>query len=184
MACSQPGLERETPHNEGADLRARLHRSDAECAFGRRVWLVERGFTVSALGPDQPETFTAPALIVATGAQERHVPIPGWTVPGVIGLAAATLLLKSQRVLPGRRVVVAGTGPLLLLVAAEIVRGGGRVAAVIDANRMHDWTVHRRAMLSRPALAVRGAAWMAVLLRAGVPILSGHAVRGIEGTTE
>lgn len=172
----------ETPHDQGADLRARLHQSGAVCAFGRRVWLVERGFTVAALGPDQPETFTAPALIVATGAQERHVPVPGWTLPGVIGLAAATILLKSQRVLPGRRVVVAGTGPLLLLVAAEIVRGGGRVAAVIDANRARGWAAHGHAMLSRPSLAVRGAAWLAVLLRAGVPILSAHALRRIEGT--
>ena len=54
------------------------------------------------------------ALIVATGAQERHVPFAGWDRPGVIGLAAATVLLKAQRMLPGRDVVVAGAGPLLL----------------------------------------------------------------------
>lgn len=169
------------PQDDGARLRHRLAECGATCAFGRRVWLVERGFTVSALGPDGAEDYRAPALIVATGAHERHVPVPGWTLPGVIGLAAATILLKSQHVLPGRRVVVAGVGPLLLLVAAEILRGGGEVAAVIDANRRRDWVASPGALLSRPDLAGRGAGWIARLLRAGVPFLSRHALRRIEG---
>jgi thioredoxin reductase/bacterioferritin-associated ferredoxin len=169
------------PAADAEALRARLRASGAACAFGRRVWLVAHGFTVSALGPDGPETNDAPALIIATGAQERHAPVPGWTLPGVIGLAAATILLKSQRVLPGRRVVVAGVGPLLPLVAAEILRGGGTVAAVIDANRRRDWFASPAALLSRPALAARGAGWFARLGLAGVPVLSGHAIRRIEG---
>jgi thioredoxin reductase/bacterioferritin-associated ferredoxin len=136
---------------------------------------------VSALGPAGPESFQAPALIVATGAQERHLPIPGWTLPGVIGLAAATILLKSQRVLPGRRVVVAGLGPLLPLVAASILAGGGEVAAVIDASRRRDWLAHPAALLSQPRLTARGVGWLARLLRAGVPVLSGHALRHIDG---
>jgi NADPH-dependent 2,4-dienoyl-CoA reductase/sulfur reductase-like enzyme len=98
-----------------------------------------------------------------------------------MGLAAATILLKSQHVLPGRRVVVAGVGPLLLSVAAEILRGGGCVAAVIDANRPGDWLGDPRALLSRPELAARGVGWIARLVRAGVPIVSGHVVRRIEG---
>ena len=169
------------PAADGETLRARLRDSGAACAFGRRVWLVTRGFTVSALGPGGPETNDAPALIIATGAQERHAPVLGWTLPGVIGLAAATILLKSQRVLPGRRVVVAGVGPLLALVAAEILRGGGKVAAVIDANRRRDWFASPAALLSRPALAAHGAGWFARLMLAGVPVLSGHAIRRIEG---
>jgi thioredoxin reductase/bacterioferritin-associated ferredoxin len=172
------------PDDDGAKLRARLRASGAECAFGRLVWSVEPGFSIGSLGPEGPETFIAPALIVATGAQERHVPVPGWTLPGVIGLAAATILLKSQRMLPGRRVVVAGVGPLLPLVAAEILRGGGAVAAVIDANRRRDWLRSPAALLSRPALAARGAGWFARLARARVPILSGHMIRRIEGDGE
>lgn len=170
-------------HDDGAELRAALQRSGADCAFGCRVWTVDRCFTVSALGQDGPKSFNAHTLIVATGAQERHVPVPGWTLPGVIGLAAATILLKSQRVLPGRRVVVAGAGPLLPLVAAEILRGGGRVAAVIDANRRRDWLAQASALMLAPGLASRGAAWIGVLLRARVPILSGYAIRRIEGAS-
>jgi thioredoxin reductase/bacterioferritin-associated ferredoxin len=167
---------------EGDALRARLRASSVTCAFDRRVWLAERGFVVSTLGPDGPETFTAPGLIVATGARERHVPVPGWELPGVIGLAAATILLKAARMLPGHRVVVAGVGPLLPLVAAEILSGGGTVAAVIDANRQSDWLRRPAALLSRPDLAARGAGWIARLVAAGVPLVSGHALRRIEGT--
>jgi thioredoxin reductase len=169
-----------THDRDGDALRVRLRASDATCAFGRRIWLVERGFTVSALGPAGSETFDAPTLIVAAGAQERHIPVPGWTRPCVIGLAAATILLKSQRLLPGRRVVVAGVGPLLPLVATEILHGGGTIAAVIDANRRRDWFASPAALLARPDLAARGAGWLARLKLAGVPVLSGHVICRIE----
>ncbi len=167
--------------DDGDRLRDALRASGSDCRFGRRVWHAALGFTVSALGPDGAETYQAPALIVATGAQERHVPVPGWTLPGVVGLAAATILLKSQKVLPGRRVAAAGVGPLLWLVAAEILRAGGQVAAVIDANRRVDWLAQIGAMLSRPDLAARGLGWIAHLLAARVPILSGHVLRRIDG---
>lgn len=169
-------------HEAGARLRARLAASGVACRFGRRVWLVEQGFTVRALGPRGAEQARAPALIAATGAVERHLPVPGWTLPGVMGLAAATVLLKSARVLPGERVVVAGAGPLLALVANAIVAGGGRVAAVIDANRAGAWLRHGRGLLARPDLLARGAGWIARLRAAGVPWLPARMVRGIEGT--
>lgn len=176
-----PDQEPDEP-KEGEALRAALRASTVRCAFGHRVWHVEHGFSVAALGPDGPESFAAPGLIVATGAQERHVPVPGWDRHGVIGLAAATILLKSARVLPGRRVVVAGTGPLLPLVAAAIIDGGGRVAAVVDANRRRDWLRRPATLLARPRLAARGAGWIAKLVRARVPLLPGHALRRIEGS--
>ena len=66
---------------------------------------------------------------VIGGASERAVRFPGWTLPGVIGLAAATIMLKSQRMLPGRATIVAGCGPLLMAVAAGALKYGGRVIA-------------------------------------------------------
>ncbi|MGH7103026.1 MAG: NAD(P)/FAD-dependent oxidoreductase [Acetobacteraceae bacterium] len=168
-------------HEAGALLRARLAASGVACRFGRRVWLVEQGFTVRSLGPGGEEQARAPALIAATGAVERHLPVPGWTLPGVMGLAAATVLLKSARVLPGERVVVAGAGPLLALVANAIIAGGGRVAAVIDANRARVWLANGRGLVARPDLLARGAGWIARLRAAGVPWLSARMVRSIEG---
>ena len=64
------------------------------------------------VGDQGCETVTARALVVATGTSERTVPFPGWTLPGVIGLAAATILLKAQHVLPGKRIVVGGARPV------------------------------------------------------------------------
>ncbi|MEP7330046.1 MAG: NAD(P)/FAD-dependent oxidoreductase, partial [Betaproteobacteria bacterium] len=115
------------------------------------------------------------------GAQERHVPVSGWERPGVIGLAAATVLLKAQRVLPGHNVVVAGTGPLLLVVAAAILKGGGRVAAVIDANPRSAWLADWRRLATRPDLLARGAGWLSTLVAHGVMPVAAHAIRTIEG---
>ncbi|WP_426955650.1 FAD-dependent oxidoreductase [Muricoccus radiodurans] len=165
----------------GAALRATLAGSGARTLFGRRVWHVDRSFRARCISPEGPEEHAARALIVATGARERVLPVPGWTLPGVIGLAAATVLLKSEKVLPGREVVVAGTGPLLLLVAATILKGGGRVAAVVDAAGRTDWLRQAPALAARPDLVARGLRWAARIRRAGVPVLRRHAVRRVLG---
>lgn len=168
---------------QGAGSAGGVTRIDAH--FGSRVWHASRDegiFTVHAAGPRGPVMLQARAVIVAGGAQERHVPVAGWERPGVIGLAAATVLLKAQRMLPGREVVVAGAGPLLLAVAAGIVKGGGRVAAVIDANPRAAWLRGWRGLASRPDLVVRGALWLRVLLAHRVPLLSASVIESIEGT--
>ena len=163
----------------GDRLRALLARSGAVTMFGYKVWSVSPGFRVDAIGADGPVALSAPRLIVATGTSERVVPFPGWTTPGVIGLAAATLLLKSQRMLPGRSTIVAGCGPLLVAVAAGILKGGGNVVAVIDVAGPKDWLARLPGMLARPDLVARGARWLAALRAAGVPLLSRHALSAV-----
>lgn len=179
---------------EGDRLRAALAASGAEVRTGCRVWglgggpLVPAGeaagpFALSALGADGvPFTVSARALILCCGTHERVIPFPGWTLPGVIGLAAATILLKAQGVLPGRRVVVAGAGPLLYAVAAKILQGGGEVAAVVDAASRGEWLAALPALAARPDLLARGAAWRAGLLARRVPVLHGARIAAAEGT--
>lgn len=179
-----PGLDKISTSAEakkGDALRAALVRSGVEVRMGRRAWSVTDRFRLDAIGPEGNETVEAPRLIAATGAHERVIPFPGWTLPGVVGLAAATILQKAHGVLPGRRVVVAGRGPLLAAVAAGIVAKGGTVAAVIDAAPRRQWLAQAGALASRPELAVRGAAWVARLLAARVPILSGHGIVRADG---
>jgi NADPH-dependent 2,4-dienoyl-CoA reductase/sulfur reductase-like enzyme len=77
---------------------------------------------------------SAGTVILATGAFDRPLPFPGWTLPGVMTGGGAQSLVKGQGVLPGRRVVVAGTGPFLLAVAATLLEHGADVAAVVEAN--------------------------------------------------
>jgi thioredoxin reductase len=157
---------------EGNRLRASLAASSADLRLAHRLWTVERdgdGYRLFAVGPDGALEARARALIVATGAHERFVPFRGWDLPGVMGLAAATILLKSQRLLPGRNVVVAGAGPLLYAVAHGIVEGGGRVAALVDAQPRSAWWT--AGLLARPDLLRRGMSWLSALRRANVPIL-------------
>jgi NADPH-dependent 2,4-dienoyl-CoA reductase/sulfur reductase-like enzyme len=180
-------------HRAGDALRAALAASGAEVRTGCRVWglgggpLVPHGagavpFTLSALGHDgMPFTVTARALLLCCGTHERIIPVPGWTLPGVIGLAAATILLKAQGVLPGRRVVVAGVGPLLYAVAAKVLAGGGQVAAVVDAATRGEWLRALPALAARPDLLAQGAAWRGKLLAARVPVLHGAQVTAAEG---
>jgi D-hydroxyproline dehydrogenase subunit alpha len=71
-------------------------------------------------------------LVIATGARERFLPFPGWTLPNVVGVGGVQALLKSGAALGGRRVVIAGSGPLLLPVAAALARAGARIALVAE----------------------------------------------------
>lgn len=174
-------LARRRADPAGEALRADLAASGAALRLGRRVWSISERFRLDALGPDGPETVRARALVAASGAHERVVPFPGWTRPGVIGLAAATVLLKTEGRVPGRRIVVAGAGPLLANVAAKIVAGGGTVAALVDLARPGDWLRAVRGLARKPALLAEGGAWALRLAAHRVPMLFGHAVVAAEG---
>ncbi|MEZ5842686.1 MAG: NAD(P)/FAD-dependent oxidoreductase [Hyphomicrobiaceae bacterium] len=165
---------------EGDRLRASL--ADAEVRFVRntRVWSVSERFRVDAAGPDGACCFRAPRLVAASGAYERVVPFPGWTLPGVMGLAAATILLKSEAMLPGRNVVVAGAGPLLAAVASKVAQAGGAVAAVVDVAPRREWLAMVPGLASRVDLLREGAGWVLNLARRGVPYYAASAIQKVE----
>ena len=124
-------------------------------------------------------------LIVAAGAYERALPLPGWTLPGVMTTGAAQTLLRSYGVLPGRRVLVAGNGPLNLQVAVELARAGAEIVAVVElARRPGLWAAGAlaRMLASAPTLVLRGRAYVAELRRRGIPLLHGHVLAGVERT--
>lgn len=168
-------------HAIGDRLRQEFAQARVRAFFGHRVWSVAPGFRIDAAGPGGTRTFDAKAVVAATGTHERIIPVPGWTLPGVIGLAAATILLKAQQMIPGERCVVAGCGPLVAAVAAGILEGGGRVAAVADLASPADWIGALPRLASRPDLLRRGYGWLKAIRAAGVPILFRHAVAAIEG---
>jgi NADPH-dependent 2,4-dienoyl-CoA reductase/sulfur reductase-like enzyme len=76
----------------------------------------------------------ARAIILATGAQERPFPIPGWTLPGVIGAGAAQILFKTSALAPSGRTVLAGSGPLLYLLAWQLLQAGVRIGTLLDTT--------------------------------------------------
>lgn len=145
-----------------------------------KVWAVTP-HRVELLAPEGPVTLGAGSIVVATGTTERVIPMPGLTTPGVIGLAAATVLLKAHAAVPAGPVVVAGAGPLLYAVAKGILKSKGKVGAIVDLAGPRTWAAALPAMASRPDLLRRGAGWMMSLKRAGVPIHFSHAVSAIHG---
>ncbi|WP_413204943.1 FAD-dependent oxidoreductase [Rhodospirillum sp. A1_3_36] len=96
------------------------------------------------------------ALILATGAMDRVIPVPGWEAPGVYTLGAAQIALKAQAVAFGRRIVLAGSGPLLTLLAHQLRKAGAGVVAVLDTASLTRQLRGLPHMLSRPLVTVRG----------------------------
>lgn len=180
-----PGFSRRvdaapTPEaRDGDALRSALRRAKIACLFGQKVWNIGSNLRTDIIGSSGSTSWQPRALLVATGTTERVVPFPGWTLPGVMGLAAATILLKSQNMLPGHNTVVAGSGPLLLAVANGILKSGGRVAAVIDQASRGEWLATVPSLLGRPDLLWQGAQWQMNLRRARVPVFYRRAVREV-----
>lgn len=172
-----------------ADLRRRLDRSAVDHLPGHHVWSVtgDAPWTVHAVtGPDgddeRPVRVRARAVLLATGAHERHLPFPGWTLPGVVAAGGAQAMLKSGLVLPGRRIVVAGSGPLLLAVAASLAAAGAEVPALVEASGYLRYLRHPRVLAANPHKAAEALVHGAALLRHRVPVRPHSAVTEAHGT--
>jgi NADPH-dependent 2,4-dienoyl-CoA reductase/sulfur reductase-like enzyme len=144
------------------------------------VWQVEAN-ALQLLHAGRTTTQPFDALILATGATDRVLPFSGWTLPGVYTLGAAQVALKFQAALIGPRVVFAGTGPLLYLVAWQYASHGGKVAAVLDSAPLSAKLRAAPGMLARPAVAAKGAYFLARLRLLGVPLHGGVTLLQAEG---
>lgn len=156
-----------------ADKATALHGLfDRLVAEGRVDYLPNR--TVVALadgtahlaGPVAGERVAYDRLLLATGAMDRVAPVPGWQAQGVYTLGAAQIALKAQGVALGRRIALAGSGPLLTLVAAQLLKAGADVAAVLDTAPLASQLRGGLEMaLARPGVTARGIALRARLCR-------------------
>jgi thioredoxin reductase/bacterioferritin-associated ferredoxin len=115
-------------------------------------------------------------LIVATGAYDRPVPFPGWTLPGVLTAGGAQSFVKLQRVLPGRNILLAGTGPLQLVVANQILDAGGRIEAVLEAGDIGNWLKLLKGFRGNWGLLTDGLNYMRGIRKARVPFLRRHII--------
>ncbi|HET7452551.1 MAG TPA: FAD/NAD(P)-binding oxidoreductase [Thermoanaerobaculia bacterium] len=110
----------------------RLARSGAVRVPEAAVFAISERFSLLAETPRGSVPVAAGAVVLATGARERFLPFPGWTLPNVFGIGGAQALLKGGADFRDRTVVIAGSGPLLLPVAALLARAGARVAVVAE----------------------------------------------------
>ncbi|NRA88994.1 MAG: FAD-dependent oxidoreductase, partial [Rhizobiales bacterium] len=165
----------QTPETVAGDkLRKDLKSNNILHIENARVWQIEKNsenlWNIGYINSDQIHNATSRAIIIATGAQERVIPVAGAQLPGVIGLAAATALFKQHLTIPGKQTIVAGCGPLLIFAAYEILRLGGKVAAIISLNSKTEWAKASVNMMTRPDLLWRGARWFAKITTTRTPI--------------
>ena len=106
-------------YRKGRELIDGARRAGATFLSGAAVWGASAPDLLMARSADHRWTLRARALVLATGAYERGVPIPGWTLPGVMTTGAGQTLLRRYQVAPGTRVLIAGNGPLNIQLAAD-----------------------------------------------------------------
>jgi NADPH-dependent 2,4-dienoyl-CoA reductase/sulfur reductase-like enzyme len=143
------------------------------------VWNISPG-TVHLVNGNQYRTLDFDALIICSGATDRLMPVKGWQYAGTYSLGGAQVALKSQGCAIGSRVAFMGTGPLLYLVAAQYVKAGAAVSAVLDTSTFMQRIGALPKLLAIPAALKKGVALTSVLRRAGVPVHRG--VRPLEIT--
>jgi NADPH-dependent 2,4-dienoyl-CoA reductase/sulfur reductase-like enzyme len=120
-------------------------------------------------------------LIIASGATDRIVPVPGWTLPGVYTLGGAQVALKAQGCAIGERTVLAGTGPLLYLVAYQYAKAGAQIAAVLDTSPFSRQAAAVPKLLNQPATFAKGIYYIGWLKARGVRIRHGVTLANIDG---
>ncbi len=175
----------DTQAREGARLIGRARASGGRFLDGATVWGAFAPLELALTAPDGPRLVRPRRLIVATGAFERSLPVPGWTLPGVMTTGAAQTLLRSYGVVAGQRILVAGNGPLNLQVALELARAGAQVVAVAElAPRPTHPTALFDMALSSPGLLAKGFEYAATLRRRGIRLLYRHCLRAVEARTD
>jgi NADPH-dependent 2,4-dienoyl-CoA reductase/sulfur reductase-like enzyme len=120
------------------------------------------------------EVLRPDAIVLATGARELAIPFPGWTIPGVMLAGGAQAILKSHRVLPGKRAVIAGCGPLPLVVAAQLLRAGGQVAALASLSPLTGMLRYPLSLWHGREVVREGLRYASTVRRAGVPRFTGY----------
>jgi thioredoxin reductase len=192
-----PEFQDEGSRNSRVD-KATRHR-DIDWVFRAQVWGIfpkmQDGKTSSS--PEEAELFEicmegkrsllARRIILATGAYDRLVAFPGWQSPGVMSAGGIQLLLKSQGMLAGERIALAGSHPFLLIVAQQILKNGGQVTGITFAQpfpRIGDLIRYGVQSLKRvkKIKELLSALWM--IRKANVPITYGRVPIQFQGNAE
>ena len=146
------------------------------------AWAVSDGQIHLASGSGRSAAEPFDALLLATGATDRVLPLPGWTLPGVVTLGAAQIALKAGGCTVGSRPAFLGTGPLLTYAAYQYASVGVAPAAVLDTSPFRLRLGAAPGLASRPATLAKGLLYTAALAARGVPAAYGVTPVRIEGS--
>ncbi|WP_136805799.1 NAD(P)/FAD-dependent oxidoreductase [Desulfosediminicola flagellatus] len=163
---------------QGMNLAADFRKSGVKYYPGTTVWGLEPR-KVSCNINGKPVILKPSTTVIAPGAMERPVPFPGWTLPGVLGAGAGDIILRSGGTLtenPDDPVVLAGNGPLLLLLACHLIHSGVKVAAWLDtgywSRRLMAAPLMPASLLDSPYLG-KGLGMALQIVKGKIPIVSG-----------
>ena len=156
-----------------------LKKNNIDTAYNHTVWQVSPGFKIDAFNENGTIQWNTKNLIVATGTYEKIIPFDGWTTPGVIGLAACTILLKAHQTIPGNKIVLAGNGPLLISVAYYILKFGGKVDAIVDTSSKFEWIKSMVSLIFNPKNFIQGISWILKIILSRVPIYSNSLINKV-----
>lgn len=176
VATTRTGAILGDEYRAGSQVVSRFRSCGAVYEPSTQVWKIEPGWKVYLKRDGVVEAVKGLKIVLATGAQERPAPFPGWTLPGVLTVGAAQILLKTSRQIPAGPVWVVGTGPLPLLYIAQLLRAGGKVEGWIDTAPRDGW---RRSLAWTGAIigsigeVSKGLRWMCEIRKAGVRIVRG-----------
>ncbi len=168
---------------KGAEILRAFHASGAEYLPGHLLWNIGSDLTLDLVGPKNGTTLRPRNLIVATGALERPMPLPGWTLPGVVTVGALQILLKTAGLVE-TKAVLAGCGPLLWLLADQMISAGAPPLAIVETvprRRYLSSARHLAAGLSAPGDLLKGMAMIRRVRAAGVPIHTDATDLRVEG---
>ncbi|MEW6264479.1 MAG: FAD-dependent oxidoreductase [Thermodesulfobacteriota bacterium] len=156
--------------------------------LGTTVWGIFDRTTVAFFSEDGASAsqgrVRARKLILNTGAIDRVVPFPGWTLPGVFTAGGLNQLVKYQNVLPGKRFLLAGSGPLQLVLANQLLQAGAKIAGVVEAGSYRDVLGNIYSLLSGGRLMTRGMKYFFNIRRHRVPVYSSHVIVEAKGGKE
>jgi NADPH-dependent 2,4-dienoyl-CoA reductase/sulfur reductase-like enzyme len=140
------------------------------------VWDISSDRELAFLRREESQSLGYRTLIIAVGAYDRPIPFSGWTLPGVFTAGGAQRLVKTQRVLPGERILLAGTGPLQLALANQIADAGGKVEAIVEAGNIDKWMSLARGAWGQWTLIADAWRYWSGIRRAGIPLWREHII--------
>ncbi len=119
------------------DLEQKATNSSVQFLTETSVWGVFPQWTLQLYSPSRvvPETIQASCVLICTGAAQVPIPIAGWTLPGVMGVGAAQMLMNAYHVRPGKRALIIGVDLLGLTIARELQLGGVDIAGIVLPNK-------------------------------------------------
>lgn len=149
----------------GAQLLREVETLGVHVLLNSVVWGIFSNHTLGIIREGKNWQLTAQKILIATGASENALAFPGWTLPGVMGAGAIQTLVNIHRVLPGRRILMVGSGNVGLIVSYQLLQAGAKVVAVLEAMpKVGGYGVH--------ASKIR---------RHGVPILTSTTIKEARG---